>query len=91
MLEHPALGALREGLLDLRLKAVTEEGGGPTPVLVTGVERRCALDTAPNLEAGWPRGLYGNRFAVAPAEHVRAALRVLEPPTVSKWGQSDGN
>jgi len=39
--EHPALGALREAVSAQGLPAVTLEGGRPTPVLVTGVERRC--------------------------------------------------
>jgi hypothetical protein len=80
-LEHPALGSLREALLAEGWKAVTEEGGEPTPVLVSGVERRCALDTTPDLER--PHGLYGNRFAAAPFQAVESALRVLEPPTRS--------
>jgi hypothetical protein len=81
VLEHPALGSLREALLAEGLPAVTEEAERPTPVLVTGVERRCALDTSPDL--GRPFGLYGNRFASAPFHEVEAALTVLEPPTVS--------
>lgn len=81
--EHPALGALREALDAESLPALTEDEGAPTPVLVAGVERRCAIATAPDREAGRPLGLYGNRFAVAPAEMVRAAVRVIEPPTRS--------
>jgi hypothetical protein len=46
--EHSALGSLREALeaegVDAR--AVTREG--PTPVLIKGVERRCAVDTSPD-------------------------------------------
>jgi hypothetical protein len=82
-LEHPILGSLREALLARKLEACTEVAGEPTPVLVTGVERRCALDTAPDYEAGRPRGLYGNRFAAAPFEEVQRALRILEPPTLT--------
>lgn len=83
-LEHPALGALREALLAAKLPALTEErDGAPTPILVTAVERRCALATDPDFDAGRPRGLYGNRFAAAPADAVRAALRVLQPPPLS--------
>src|SRR5207253_9864149 len=70
-LEHPALGALREALLARGMKALTEEADAPTPVLVTGVERRCALDTAPDYEAGRPHSLYGNRFATAPKQVIR--------------------
>ncbi|HEY1813422.1 MAG TPA: hypothetical protein VGG74_13815 [Kofleriaceae bacterium] len=74
--EHPALGSIREALGS---RALTEEDGAPTPVLVASVERRCVLDTAPN--AARPYGLYGNRFAAAPAEHIRAAVTPLRPPT----------
>jgi len=79
VLEHPTLGSLREALLARRLPAVTEEAGGPTPVLVTGVERRCALDTTPDLPR--PRGLYGNQFAAAPWKSIESALTILDPPT----------
>jgi hypothetical protein len=70
-LEHPVLGSVRESLASDR-QALTVEGGGATPVLVAGAERRCALDTT---------HLYGNAFARAPVPAVRSALRVLEPPT----------
>jgi hypothetical protein len=79
--EHPALGAVREALVAEGLPALTEDAGAPTPVLVAGVERRCAIATAPDRDAGRPLGLYGNRFAAAPAEVVRAAVRVIDPPT----------
>jgi hypothetical protein len=69
--EHPALGALREALLAEGHPARAEVNGEATPVLVMGVERRCAL----------PLGLYGNRFAEASTAAVRAAARVLHPPT----------
>ena len=79
--EHPALGSLREAMLAEGLPALTEDETGPTPVLVAGVERRCAIATAPDRDAGRPLGLYGNRFAVAPTEVVRGAVRVIDPPT----------
>jgi poly(ADP-ribose)glycohydrolase PARG len=75
--EHPALGSLREALLadgDSGCAPLTEDAEGPTPVLVSGVERRCHIDTA---------GLYGYRFAGAPAERVREAAQRLDPPTIS--------
>lgn len=83
VLEHPALGALRE-----YLKArggVTRIVSGPaesslcTPVLVEGVERRCCFSA--RVERGG-RGvpLYGRRFAAAPVEHIMEALEVLDPP-----------
>ncbi len=79
--EHPVLGSLQEALLYEGLPARTEDDGEPTPVLVAGVERRCALDTGVDRAAGRPQGLYGNRFAEAPASAVRSAVRVLRPPT----------
>jgi hypothetical protein len=81
--EHPLLGSLREALIAEGLPALTEEANQPTPVLVRGVERRCAIDTAPHPGAGRADGLYGNRFAAASADDVRAAVTVLSPPTVS--------
>jgi hypothetical protein len=73
VLEHPALGAVREALLFEKLPALTVEGK-PTPVLVQNVERRGALDTS---------ALYGNRFASATPEKILGALKVLIPPTRS--------
>jgi len=79
--EHPVLGAIREALVAEHLPARTvDRDGAPTPILVAGVERRCALATEPDAAAGRPRGLYGNRFAAATADAIRAAVRVLEPP-----------
>lgn len=82
--EHPILGSLREALLARGMPALTvDESGQPTPVTVTGVQRRCFLETRPSLVAGSPAGLYGGAFALAAAEQVRAATRALSPPTVS--------
>ena len=81
--EHPVLGSIREALLAEPHPALTEEDGAPTPFLVAGVERRCEIATAPDLDAGRPYGLYGNRFAASPADLVRGAVRVLHPPTHS--------
>jgi hypothetical protein len=81
VLEHPLLGCVRQALLAEKLPALTEENLVPTPFLVTDVERRCELDTSPDLDAGRPAGLYGNRFAAAKAEVVRAAIRPLVPPS----------
>lgn len=81
--EHPLLGSLREALEAEGQPALTLEGGQPTPVLVAGVERRCAIATAPDPAAGRPQGLYGNQFARANSQTVRAAVRVLRPPTRS--------
>ncbi|MGE0870355.1 MAG: hypothetical protein AB7P03_17450 [Kofleriaceae bacterium] len=81
--EHPVLGSVREALLAEKLPAQTEENLEPTPVLVANVERRCEIATAPDLDAGRPYGLYGNRFASATAEVVRKAIRLVDPPTIS--------
>lgn len=81
--EHPLLGSLREALIAEDQLPLTEDNDAPTPVLILGAERRCAIDTAPDRDAGRPNGLYGNRFAVAPAKTVRAAVRVLDPATRS--------
>jgi hypothetical protein len=84
--EHPALGSLREALKasgDPRLSPLTRDDAGPTPVLIRGVERRCAIDTEPDLLAGRIRGLYGNNFSRASADIVRGAVTVLRPPTIT--------
>lgn len=80
VLEHPVLGALREALVaDLgqpgSVTPRTREGGTPTPVLVRGAVRSLALRTA--------GGLYGNAFALADPERIRAATTYLDPPSVS--------
>jgi hypothetical protein len=79
--EHPVLGAIREALVAESEPALTEADARPTPVLVVGAERRCTIETAPDLDAGRPFGLYGNRFAAAPADVVRRAVRVHRPAT----------
>src|SRR5262249_26029594 len=84
--EHPALGSLREALKASGVPALepfTRDKGRPTPVLVRGVERRCAVDTDPDLTAGRPYGLYGNSFARARPADITRATTVLEPPTIS--------
>jgi Poly (ADP-ribose) glycohydrolase (PARG) len=68
-LEHPALGPLHEALGGHACTFVAH-ANWPTPVLVKHVERRCALV-----------GLYGNAFAAASADEVRAALSLVRPPT----------
>lgn len=72
--EHPALGALREALRARRVECSTTQNGRPTPVLITGAERRCAIALA---------GLYGNRFASASEAAITKAVRALQPPPVS--------
>ena len=79
--EHPVLGALREALVAGGYDPRTVSNEGPTPVLVTGVERRVAIATDPDPAAGRPWGLYGNRFSRADADLVRRALTRQDPPT----------
>lgn len=82
--EHPILGSVREALVvDDQPFSTQEEDGEPTPVTVTGAQRRCVIDTAPAPSAGRPYGLYGNAFARAELRQVLAATHVLSPPTVS--------
>ncbi len=81
--EHPALGAIREALVAEGLAAATEQDGAATPVLIAGVERRCTLETGPDLAASRPYGLYGNRFAAAEPSAVARAVRVHRPPPLS--------
>lgn len=81
--EHPALGALREALESIGIRPMTAESSGPTPILVTEVERRVAVSTDPDPAAGRPRGLYGNAFAAATREAIRAATHRIDPPTVT--------
>ncbi|MFO0624135.1 MAG: hypothetical protein U0325_00845 [Polyangiales bacterium] len=84
--EHPALASVREWLTAAPrpgLRPVTREDGAATPVLVQGVERRCAIATDPDLDADRPAGLYGNAFARARVTAVQRATRVLSPPTIT--------
>jgi hypothetical protein len=81
--EHPALGSLREMLIARGISPLTVQDDQPTPILISGVERRCEIATDPNDAQGRPHGLYGNRFMAAPADVVARATRAIEPPTVS--------
>lgn len=81
--EHPVLGALKEALDAERAVARTMDGARPTPVLVTGAERRCRIATDPDATSGRPGGLYGNEFARASAEVVRRATTPIQPPTIT--------
>lgn len=81
--EHPALGSLREALLQLDIKPFTVEQHEPTPILIMGVERRCQVDTSRNALSGRPHGLYGNNFASASIDTVVRATHVINPPTIS--------
>ncbi len=83
VLEHPALGSLREALLVRGVTARTRENGRSTPVLITGAPRLCALDPFPSFNHGREHGLYGNRFKHASFAVVQSALSILNPPTIS--------
>ena len=80
-MEHPVLGLVREALLEAGLSTRTAERDRATPILVKGVERRCAFDTRPSPSA--PGGLYGNRFSRGSREQILAALRLIDPPTTT--------
>ncbi|MBX2797328.1 MAG: hypothetical protein KTR31_06670 [Myxococcales bacterium] len=76
--EHPALAAVRQQLLAEGLSTATlDTDGRPTPFTVQGARRRVAIDVAPAPDRPW--GLYGNRFARADVDTVRAATTRLEP------------
>jgi hypothetical protein len=81
--EHPLLASVRQALLDRRLEVRANGHNGAAPVLVRNVERRLSIATHPDPAAGRPHGLYGNRFATAPADAVRKAARRIDPPTFS--------
>ncbi len=81
--EHPALGSLREALLQSDIKPLTVENDEPTPIVILGVERRCRIATDRNAAQGRPFGLYGNNFAQASAEVIERATMPLVPPTIT--------
>ena len=83
VLEHPALGSVAEAMSALPDQTPLTAEDDPTPILIAGVERRCAFETAPNFDAGRIYGLYGNRFHRATPEQVVDAVDVLDPPTLS--------
>ena len=79
--EHPALAALHlmTRAQDISMRTVNEQqdySSRPTPVLVSGVERRIEVETTAS-------GLYGNAFHRASPEQVRQATRRIDPPTLS--------
>ena len=74
--EHPVLASVREAMLALaptnpRATPRTAERE-PTPVLVTGAERRIEV-----------HGIYGNAFAAASEAQIKSATKRLEPPTIT--------
>lgn len=81
--EHPILGALREALYTENAIAVTKANGRPTPVTITGIERRCRIATDSNIAEGRPYGLYGNAFALAEESAIRKATTAIVPPSIT--------
>ena len=82
--EHPILGSIREMLISKKCFAETlDDDGNPTPITITGAQRRCAINTQPNPKIGCPDGIYGNVFEIATEEQVRASTRAISPPTIS--------
>ncbi len=82
--EHPVLGSLRDALIAAGKQPRTvDRSRRPTPITITGVQRRCWIDTLPNPQQGRPHGLYGNQFARASVEQVRSATKAICPPTIS--------
>ena len=82
--EHPILGSIREILVSKKRYAETvDDEGNPTPVTITGAQRRCVIDTRPNPKIGCPDGIYGTAFEIATEEQVRASTRTISPPTIS--------
>jgi hypothetical protein len=79
--EHPGLMALRMAATNEGLSMLCVEDGEPTPIIVTGVERRLSIDTSPNAER--PHGLYGNQFKRAWPEQIKAATTVFDDPLKS--------
>ena len=82
--EHPILGSIREMLISKKCYAETlDDDGNPTPITITGVQRRCVINTKPNPKIGCPDGIYGNAFEIATEEQVRASTSTISPPTLS--------
>ena len=89
--EHPGLGALREALVAAGIDARTKTADRPTPILVTGVERRVAIETDPDAAAGRPHGLYGNAFAAARSRRRPASDDTHRPADRHQPGRDRGH
>ena len=79
--EHPGLMALRMKAERDGLSLLCVEHAEPTPVLVTGIERRLSVDTTPNADR--PSGLYGKQFHYASQQQIKAATTVFNAPSKS--------
>jgi len=81
--EHPVLASVRGHMLAAgpAFAALTCDATGPTPVLVRGAERWCAIDTNPPLAA--PDGIYGRALRRASSEVLAQAVTRLEDAPLS--------
>jgi len=83
VVEHPSLIALRLAAKKEGTSTYCVEEGYPTPILITGVERRLLFNIAQDSESGRPYGLYGSRFAKATPDQLNSATTVFENPALS--------
>jgi Poly (ADP-ribose) glycohydrolase (PARG) len=81
--EHPALASVREALLAEGIAALTVENKLPTPIVIRGVERRCAIATNPDPDADRPLGLYGSNFSRASRDAIEQATQKIDPPSIT--------
>lgn len=82
--EHPALIVVSQASRKTPFSMVCcENESRPTPVLISGVERRLSIDTSPNPAQGRPYGLYGVSFKRATDEELKAATTVFDTPAAS--------
>jgi hypothetical protein len=80
--EHPVLGSLREALIAGGVPPRTVDcNGRPTPITISGVQRRCGINSKPT--ADFPGGLYGKMFLHARDEQIADATKAITPPTLS--------
>jgi hypothetical protein len=82
--EHPVLMAVSQASRKAPFSMVCcENESRPTPVLISGVERRLSIDTSPNPAQERPYGLYGVSFKRATYEELEAATTVFDNPATS--------
>lgn len=75
--EHPILASVREwGLGGGPIQPLTVDREGPSPVLVRGAERFCAIDTDPDAAA--PYGIYGRALRKASEHALDQAVAKVE-------------
>ena len=82
--EHPLLACVREMLIQQRdgsspLRALTREGGRPTPMLFHDVPRWSTIDTT-----GPGTGIYGRRLHLASLDEISGATQRLEGAPTTK-------